>query len=188
MMDDGRGSLGSGSLFGGGRQSNLTGLSPYLNVDPSYLSSQTPEFIFNQDTKRGRLENSFTAIGSSLILGAVGGGAYGLFDGVRHTGLAEMSGKLRRTQILNHTLKSGASISNSLGALAVIYSSLYALVSLGYENDDEVKSCLSGGLTGLLYKSTSGVRKTATGAAFGFGLAALWSFGFKKNKTVSYYV
>jgi hypothetical protein len=75
-----------------------------------------------------------------------------------------------------------------LGALAVIYSSLYALVSLGYENDDEVKSCLSGGLTGLLYKSTSGVRKTATGAAFGFGLAALWSFGFKKNKTVSYYV
>jgi hypothetical protein len=110
MMDDGRGSLGSGSLFGGGRQSNLTGLSPYLNVDPSYLSSQTPEFIFNQDTKRGRLENSFTAIGSSLILGAVGGGAYGLFDGVRHTGLAEMSGKLRRTQILNHTLKSGMSI------------------------------------------------------------------------------
>ena len=82
-------------------------LSPYLNVDPSYLQTETPEFIFNQEQKRGRMENSFTAIGSSVIIGAGLGGTYGLYDGVRQTAAAQMAGNLRRTQILNHTLKSG---------------------------------------------------------------------------------
>lgn len=53
------------------------------------------------------MENSFTAIGSSVILGAATGGAYGLYDGVRQTAAANMTGKLRRVQILNYTMKSG---------------------------------------------------------------------------------
>lgn len=186
----GGGLLGLGNRLGGmgGAQPGLGNLSPYLNVDPSYLQSQTPEFITNQDHKRGRMENSFTAIGSSVIGGAAFGGAYGLFDGVRQTAIAGMTGRLRRTQILNHTLKSGASASNSLGSLAVIYSSLYCLMSLGYDEDDEIKSCVSGALTGALYKSTSGARKCALGSAFGFGLAATWAFLIKKNEQVSNYV
>ena len=40
-------------------------------------------------------------------MGGAIGGAYGLYDGVRLTALSQMKGKLRRTQILNHTLKSG---------------------------------------------------------------------------------
>ena len=64
-------------------------------------------FSLPKETKRGNLENSFTAIGSSLLLGGAIGGTYGLYDGVRLTALSQMKGKLRRTQILNHTLKSG---------------------------------------------------------------------------------
>ena len=56
MMDDGQRSrpFGFGGL-GGASSPGLMGsagamgsLSPYLNVDPSYLQSETPEFIFNQ--------------------------------------------------------------------------------------------------------------------------------------------
>ena len=54
MMEDGRGGAAPGSLFGGyqspygqGGSGGLSGLSPYLNVDPSYLASQQPEFIRN---------------------------------------------------------------------------------------------------------------------------------------------
>jgi len=61
------------------------------------------------------------------------GGAYGLYDGVRQTALGTMSGKLRRTQITNYTLKSGALVSNALGSIAVSYSVLYCLLSLGKE-------------------------------------------------------
>ena len=54
MMDDGRGPATPGSLFGSypsygqGGSGGLTGLSPYLNVDPSYLQTGAPEFIRNE--------------------------------------------------------------------------------------------------------------------------------------------
>jgi len=67
------------------------------------------------------MENSFTAIGSSVVVGSCLGGIYGFYDGVRQSGLSGMHGKLRRTQILNHTLKSGAKMSNALGSIVVIY-------------------------------------------------------------------
>ena len=55
-MDDGRGAPTPGGMFsnypsfGGGAlggTGSLAGLSPYLNVDPSYLQTQAPEFISN---------------------------------------------------------------------------------------------------------------------------------------------
>ena len=96
------------SVFGGmGGSSNFKQLSPYLNVDPNLLSTQTPEFIMDQEMTRGKLENSFTAIGGGLFIGAAAGGFYGLFDGIRHASASGMTGKLRKTAILNSTLKSG---------------------------------------------------------------------------------
>ncbi len=168
---------GGGGLFGGlggrGGPGGASQLSPYLNVDPTYLNAQTPEFIFNQvrnfrtahprpffpqgaliyapvldgsspfngkpyyhacisppfqDQKRGRMEKSFTAIGSSVLLGGVAGGVFGLYDGVRQTARADLTGRLRRVQVMNYTIKSGGSVSNALGSIAVIYSSIYCLV------------------------------------------------------------
>lgn len=176
--------MGGPGAVGGG----MGNLSPYLNIDPSYLQSEAPEFIFNQEQKRGLMEKSFTAIGSSVLVGGAVGGAYGLYDGIRKTAMSEMKGRLRRTQILNHTLKSGGTVSNALGSLAVIYSSIYVLISQFREEDDELKSCLSGAATGALYKSSAGLRKCALGGAFGLGVAALWSFMVKKDKRISDYV
>ncbi len=59
-------------------------------------------------------------------------------------------------------------------------------------NDDEsyedLRNCFAGTLTGALYKSSGGLRKSAMGGLFGLALASLWSFGLRKNETVSYYV
>lgn len=197
MMDDGRGAPTPGGMFsnypsfGGGAlggTGSLTGLSPYLNVDPSYLQTQAPEFISNSEQKRGNFENSFTAIGSSVLMGGAIGGAYGLYDGVRLTALSQMKGKLRRTQILNHTLKSGASVSNALGSLAVVYSGIYLLLSQVHEEENEAKTCVSGALTGLLYKSSSGVKSCAKGGVFGLAAAAIWAFLLKKDQRISDYM
>ena len=100
-MDD---NSGNRFNFGGNRQ-NLNQLSPYLNIDPAYLRTQAPEYIVSNDMKRGKLENTFSGVGSALFIGAATGGTYGFFDGVRQTALAELKGRTRRTQILNHTLK-----------------------------------------------------------------------------------
>ena len=84
----------------------------------------------------------------------------------------------------------GSSVGNSLGAIAFMYSASYCLMSLVNEDEGytDLKNCLSGGLTGALYKSSAGLKKSAMGAAFGISLAAMWSFAIRKNETVSYYV
>lgn len=191
-MDDGRQGPVPGGLFGSyggvGGAGSLGTLSPYLNVDPSYLQTSTPDFITNEEQKRGRMENSFTAIGSSVLLGGLIGGSYGLYDGIRLTALSQMKGKLRRTQILNHTLKSGGSVSNSLGSLAVIYSVLHALASQIYDEDDAPKSLVTGALTGALYKSSSGLKTCGRASLFGLSAAAIWSLFLKKDQRISDYI
>jgi len=182
----------AGGLFSGlggmGSSNNLQGLSPYLNIDTSYLQS-TPEYLFDQETKRGKMEKSFSAIGSAVCIGASLGGAYGLYDGVRQTALADLSGKLRRTQIMNYTLKGGASVGNALGTVAVLYSLTHCLISLTvYEEEDEPKSMVSGAVTGAIFKSTAGWKKCLRGAGVGLGLATLWAYGFKKHETVQNYI
>ncbi|CAB4068940.1 TIM23 [Lepeophtheirus salmonis] len=177
-------------LFGGISRygSGASSLNPYLNVDPSYLQSNAPEYLFNQEESRGSMEKSFTAIGASVISGSAVGCAGGIYQGVRQTALDGLTGAARRTQILNYTIKSGGSVSNAFGSMAVIYSSLYALISIPYPEGDEYKSIVSGGLTGALYKSSSGLKKCARATAFGVGLASLWSFVLKKDKNISNFI
>lgn len=188
-MENNEGS--AGGLFsglGGARQSNLQTLSPYLNIDTNYLQS-SPEYLFDQETKRGRMEKSFSAIGTSVCVGASLGGAYGVYDGVRQTAMSNLSGKLRRTQILNFCMKGGSSAGNALGSIAVVYSLTNTLLSLTvFEDDSEVKSLVSGAFTGALFKSTAGARKCAMGTGVGLGLAAFWAFFLKKQETVQNYL
>ena len=83
---------------------------------------------------------------------------------------------------------SGGVVAKSLGAIAVMYSSIHALASIQFDEDTEAKSIFAGTLTGALFKSTAGIKKCAVGGAFGFGLAALWAIFLKKDERVSYYV
>ena len=72
------------------------------------------------------------------------------------------------------------------------------------EDHDEAKSVISGTLTGLFFKSTSGAQKCARGGLVrhnsrleydhqsflqvGFGLSALWALGLKKQDRVQQYI
>ena len=105
-----------------------------------------------------------------------------------------MKGALRRTQIMNYTLKSGGLVSNAFGTITVSYSLLHSLLSNGedfcpnfiyiklklftvsvLEDNDEANTMISGTLTGLFFKSTSGMKKCARG-----GLVSNFSWKFIK--------
>ena len=116
-------------------------LSPYLNYDTRYLQSQ-PEFIFPEGAskQRGRFELAFSQIGSSAMIGAGIGGVAGFYNGVRATALANQTGKLRRTQLLNHVMKQGAATANTLGTLAVMYSVFGVVLQWARGEDDEINT------------------------------------------------
>ena len=55
--------------------------------------------------------------------------------------------------LLSNFRISGGSVSNALGSIAVVYSSLYLLMNQIYEEENEAKSCVTGALTGIkVYK------------------------------------
>lgn len=71
-------------------------------------------------------------------------------------------------------MKQGSATANTLGTVAVLYSAFGVLLSWARGEDDEVNTIIAGGATGLMYKSTAGLKKCALGGGIGLALSSLW--------------
>ncbi|XP_014213345.1 mitochondrial import inner membrane translocase subunit Tim23 isoform X2 [Copidosoma floridanum] len=172
-------------------QSQLSSLSPYLNYDPVYLPPSQPEFIFPEGAskQRGRFEFAFSQIGGAFLVGAALGGSNGFYKGLKATQLAGQTGKLRRTQMINHIMKHGTSLANALGVVSLMYSGFGVLLSYTRGTDDSINTLAAATATGVFFKSTAGLRRCAVGGGIGFGIAAivcLWN-NYMGNPTFKAY-
>ncbi|KAK7113004.1 mitochondrial import inner membrane translocase subunit Tim23-like [Littorina saxatilis] len=152
-------------------------MSPYLNFDPSYINpGADSQFIFPEgaNRQRGRLELSFSQIGGSVFVGAAVGGLNGLYTGLRETNANQLTGAVRRTQMLNFITKQGASSAQTLGVVALMYSIFGVVLSYGRGVDDELNTVVAGTATGLLFKCSAGWKKCARGGAIGLTLATAY--------------
>ncbi|PFX32833.1 mitochondrial import inner membrane translocase subunit Tim23-like [Stylophora pistillata] len=156
------------------------GLSPYLNIDPTYLNQGGAEFVFPSDSKKKRSlgEQMFTGVGTSYMCGLAVGGTWGLYEGLRNPDGKTM--KLRINSVLNGCTRRGPSFGNSLGVIAVMYCSLEALINKARGGEeDEFNSIGAATLAGMIFKSTAGLRPIAIAGAVGGSLAAGYHFGQK---------
>nr|SVE70718.1 EOG090X0ESA [Daphnia similis]SVE71344.1 EOG090X0ESA [Daphnia similis]SVE71976.1 EOG090X0ESA [Daphnia similis]SVE72603.1 EOG090X0ESA [Daphnia similis] len=167
---------------------NLAPLSPYLNFDPSYLKSSQPEFIFPEGASRhrGRFELAFSTIGGMCMIGGAIGGVSGLVQGIKDTSAAGHTGKLRRTQLINYIMKQGAGSANTLGVAAVMYSAFGVGLSWLRDTEDEINTLAAASATGLLYKSTSGLKSCLKGGASGLALALVYCAFTSREKITSW--
>ncbi|KAH8421238.1 hypothetical protein KR009_006598 [Drosophila setifemur] len=151
-------------------------VSPYLNYDSRFLQQAQPEFIFPEgaNKQRGRFELAFSQIGTSVMIGGGIGGLAGIYNGFKVTTALKQTGKLRRTQLINHIMKQGSGTANTLGTLAVLYSACGVLLQFVRGEDDHVNTVIAGSSTGLLYKSTAGLRRCALGGAIGLSISSLY--------------
>lgn len=153
--------------------SSSTVMSPYLNIDPAYISpSPESQFIFPEGAshRRGRFELAFSQIGGSVFAGATFGGVNGVVTGIKET--AGQTGPVKRTMMLNCIVKQGASSAQTLGVVALMYGGIGVIISKLRGAEDELNTMTAATATGMLYKSTAGLAKCARGGAIGFGLAA----------------
>ncbi|XP_010896405.1 mitochondrial import inner membrane translocase subunit Tim23 [Esox lucius] len=177
---------GFGSLFGGSEYSNtelsgvpLTGmspLSPYLNVDPRYLLQENDEFILptGASKTRGRFELAFFTIGGCCITGAAFGTLNGLRMGLKET--REMGWtKPRNVQILNMVTRQGASWANTLGSVALLYSIFGVAIEKARGAEDDINTVAAGTLTGMLFKSTGGLKGVARGGLVGLAMSGAYA-------------
>ncbi|XP_053685965.1 mitochondrial import inner membrane translocase subunit Tim23-like [Sabethes cyaneus] len=157
-------------------------LVPY--VDHNDLNSLTDLNKTNQPRPaarrmRSRVELAFPLIGGSFISGWLLGGLSGLIDGRSQT--STDSRKIRHTQIRNHVLKQGKYVSNTLASIVCIYCSIGVMLLLIRGKDGSLNTTLSGGITGLLYRSSAGLRKSLISGGYGLviplddGLSGNWA-------------
>ncbi|XP_062859786.1 mitochondrial import inner membrane translocase subunit Tim23 [Trichomycterus rosablanca] len=172
----GGGSAYSNTALSGVPLSGMSPLSPYLNVDPRYLVQDTEEFILptGANKTRGRFELAFFTIGGSCITGAAFGTLNGLRLGLKETRDMTWS-KPRNVQILNMVTRQGASWANTLGSVALLYSVFGVAIEKARGAEDDINTVAAGTLTGMMFKSTGGLKGVARGGLVGLAVSGLYA-------------
>uniref|UniRef100_A0A673LTF8 Mitochondrial import inner membrane translocase subunit TIM23 n=2 Tax=Sinocyclocheilus rhinocerous TaxID=307959 RepID=A0A673LTF8_9TELE len=147
-----------------------------LQVTSQVAESDTDEFILptGANKTRGRFELAFFTIGGCCITGA----AFGTLNGFR-MGLTETRdmpwSKPRNVQILNMVTRQGASWANTLGSVALLYSVFGVAIEKARGAEDDLNTVAAGTLTGMLFKSTTGLKGAARGGLVGLAMSGLYA-------------
>lgn len=78
------------------------------------------------------------------------------------------------SRLLNHIMKQGSATANTLGAVTVMYSAFGVMLQFVRGKDDETNTIFAGTATGLLYKSTAGVKRCVIGGGIGMAFSGMY--------------
>eukprot|EP00924_Labyrinthula_sp_SR-Ha-C_P016011 snap_masked-scaffold_4-processed-gene-16.43-mRNA-1 protein AED:0.08 eAED:0.08 QI:0/-1/0/1/-1/1/1/0/205 len=161
----------------------IRGINPQT-LSPGYASSSVPEPDYlNYDIKgRGWTEKTFLNVGTTYLSGILLGGAYGFFEGLSTSPSNKF--KIRLNSVLNACGRRGSRVGNAIGSLALMFSLTDAFLERGLHLDEKFKDVfkdnhfsaevstpvLSGMVTGLMYKSTMGLKTMSLAGVMGGGL------------------
>lgn len=89
-------------------------------------------------------------------------------------------------RIINYVARQGATTASAMGSIALIYSLIGTGVSALRGVDDELNTVASGGITGLLYRSTAGLKPALRGGLYGLGISSLYVLVTSKDRIKPY--
>jgi import inner membrane translocase subunit TIM23 len=111
--------------------------------------------------------------GITYLAGLGIGGAWGLQEGLRRS--AGQPPKLRLNAVLNSVTRRGPFLGNSLGVVAIIYNCINSLIGSVRGKHDAGNTVLAGALSGMLFKSTRGLRPMAISGGIVASVAGAWA-------------
>ena len=133
------------------------------------LNQQTLDYISLEDSTLSDLPGSQSALpsrgwsddlcygtGVSYLSALTLGGAWGLQEGLRRT--AGQPPKLRLNGVLNSVTRRGPFLGNSAGVIAMVYNGFNSFIGHLRGKHDAANSIAAGALSGMIFKSTKGVR------------------------------
>lgn len=149
-------------------QIKLTTIAPALGV----ADDNTPDYLEYNAQGRGFMTTMFANAGVSYGLGTIGGGLYGLNEGLQNTPSHRFRVKLN--SVLNHCSRHGSRVGNMAGCLSIFYS-FYEWTSDQLEIDNKlgfdtpVGPALAAFCTGITYKAQAGPKVAGLAGAIGLG-------------------
>jgi import inner membrane translocase subunit TIM23 len=166
-------------------------------ADPSQLhplaglNQQTLDYLSLEDSALSDLPGSKSALPSRgwsddlcygtgvTYLSALSiGGAWGLQEGLRRS--AGQPPKLRLNSVLNAVTRRGPFLGNSAGVIALVYNGFNSFIGHMRGKHDSANSVLAGALSGMIFKSTRGLRPMMISGGIVASVAGAWAVSLSK--------
>lgn len=161
------------------------------------ISSQTLEYLsldegHNRSTAFGYIpsrsysDDIMYGTGGVYLLGLGVGGLYGAREGLKASKGSPF--KIRFNGLLNGCTRRGPFLGNSLGMIALGYTSINSLADYFGAPDNKATAIASGTLTGMLFKSTAGLKSSLIAGAICGSLVAVWKIANEtyNNRSVDF--
>lgn len=146
----------------------------YLSLEESALSdlpggqSVIPSRGFTDDLCYGT--------GITYLTGLSLGGAWGLQEGLRRS--AGQPPRLRLNAVLNAVTRRGPFLGNSAGVIAIVYNCVNSLIGSLRGKHDAANTIMAGGVSGMVFKSTRGLRPMMVSGGMVASVAGVWAVSF----------
>lgn len=143
----------------------------YLSLEESALS----DLPGSQSAlpSRGWSDDLCYGTGVTYLSALTVGGAWGLQEGMRRS--AGQPPKLRLNSVLNAVTRRGPFLGNSAGVIAMVYNGFNSFIGHARGKHDSANSVLAGALSGMLFKSTRGIRPMMISGGIVASVAGAWA-------------
>jgi import inner membrane translocase subunit TIM23 len=179
--------------------SSTEGVDSFLNAstfaDPTQLhplaglNKDTLDYITLEDSaisdlpgaqsvlpSRGFTDDLCYGTGVTYLTALSLGGAWGLQEGLRRS--AGQPPKLRLNSVLNAVTRRGPFLGNSAGVVAIVYNCFNSGIGYVRGKHDAANTIAAGALSGMLFKSTRGLRPMMISGAVVASVAGVWAVSF----------
>lgn len=127
---------------------------------------------------RGWSDDLCYGTGATYLTGLTVGGAWGLAEGLNRLP-ASSPPKLRLNSALNAITRRGPFLGNSAGVLAMVYNGINSTIGYYRGQHDALNSITAGALSGMLFKSTRGIKPMMISGGLVAGTAGAWAVSIK---------
>lgn len=170
--------LGGASIPDASKLHPLAGLNQqtldYLSLDESTLDALPGAKSFLPS--RGWSDDLCYGTGTTYLTALSIGGAWGLIEGLNKVPPSAPP-KLRLNGVLNSITRRGPFLGNSAGVVAMVYNGINSTIGYYRGKHDTANSIVAGALSGMIFKSTRGVRPMVISGSVVASIAGAWAVG-----------
>lgn len=158
------------------------------------LDQQTLDYLTLEESALSNLPGSRSALpsrgwsddlcygtGVTYLSALTVGGAWGMMEGFRRSPPGAPP-KLKLNSVLNGITRRGPFLGNSAGVIAMVYNGVNSTIGYYRGKHDSVNSVMAGAVSGMLFKSTRGLRPMLISGGLVAGAAGAWAVSASLTK------
>lgn len=144
----------------------------YLSLEESALS----DLPGSQSAlpSRGWSDDLCYGAGVTYLSALTLGGTWGMIEGLRRSP-ASAPPKIRLNSVLNSVTRRGPFLGNSAGIIAMVYNGINSTIGYYRGRHDSANSIVAGALSGMLFKSSRGLRPMMISGGLVASAAGAWA-------------